>query len=77
MKKNLENFHEILTVSKHSHSEVGFLHVISLGVSQKACRGGRWLPAQGGSLAACAGGGIGSPGGASAAHGGVNLSLPV
>ena len=30
MKKNLENFHEILTVSKHSHSEVGFILVISL-----------------------------------------------
>ena len=31
MKKNLENFHEILSVSKHSHSEVGFILVISLG----------------------------------------------
>ena len=30
MKKNLENFHEILSVSKHSHSEVGFIFVISL-----------------------------------------------
>ena len=36
MKKNLENFHEILTVSKHSHSEVGFILVISLWGSQKA-----------------------------------------
>ena len=31
MKKKLENFQEILTVSKHSHSEVGFILVISLG----------------------------------------------
>jgi len=40
MKKELENFHEILTVSKHFHSEVGFILVISLGGSQKASRGG-------------------------------------
>ena len=55
MKKNLENFHEILSVSKHSHSEVGFILVISLGpegVGSFADRkgvGGRWPP-MGGAL---------------------------
>ena len=58
MKKNLENFHEILSVSKHSHSEVGFILVISLGPEgvgsfadlkgfggpQPPAGGGRWLP---------------------------------
>ena len=54
MKKNLENFHEILSVSKHSHSEVGFILVISLGpegVGSFADRkgvGGCWPPAGGG-----------------------------
>ena len=63
MKKNLENFHEILSVSKHSHSEVGFILVISLGpegVGSFADRkgvGGRRPPA--------GGGGIGCPRGAS------------
>ena len=58
MKKNLENFHEILSVSKHSHSEVGFILVISLGpegVGSFADRkgvGGRRPPAGGGALAA-------------------------
>ena len=32
----------------YSHSEVGLLHDISLGVSQKACRGGCWPPIWGG-----------------------------
>ena len=41
-KKNLENYHKILPVSKHSHSEVGLIHVISLGAIQKACRGEGW-----------------------------------
>ena len=65
MKKNLENFHEILSVSKHSHSEVGFILVISLGpegVGSFADRkgvGGRRPPA--------GGGGIGCPRGASEA----------
>ena len=40
MKKTLENYHKILTVSKHSHSEVGLIHVIILGASQKACKVG-------------------------------------
>ena len=62
MKKNLENFHEILSVSKHSHSEVGFILVISLGPEgvgsfadlkgvggrQPTAGGGRRLPAGGG-----------------------------
>ena len=58
MKKNLENFHEILSVSKHSHSEVGFILVISLGPegvgSFADCKGvgGRRPPAGGGALAA-------------------------
>ena len=58
MKKNLENFHEILSVSKHSHSEVGFILVISLGpegVGSFADRkgvGGHRPPAGGGALAA-------------------------
>ena len=58
MKKNLENFHEILSVSKHSHSEVGFILVISLGpegVGSFADHKGvgvRLPPAGGGALAA-------------------------
>ena len=60
MKKNLENFHEILSVSKHSHSEVGFILVISLGPEgvrsfadhngvggHRPPMGGRWLPTGG------------------------------
>ena len=68
MKKNLENFHEILSVSKHSHSEVGFILVISLGpegVGSFADRkgvGGRW--GRGAASAARGGGGV------LAAHGG-------
>ena len=71
MKKNLENFHEILSVSKHSHSEVGFILVISLGPEgvgsfadrkgvgdhQPPAGGGRQPPAEGGTLAARGGGG--------------------
>ena len=59
MKKNLENFHEILSVSKHSHSEVGFILVISLGpegVGSFADRKG-----VGGHRPPAGGGGIGPP----------------
>ena len=70
VKKKIENFHEILSVSKHSHSEVGFILVISLGpegvgsfadlkgvgVRQPTARGGRRPPA---------GGGVGCPRGES------------
>ena len=66
MKKKLENFQEILTVSKHSHSEVGFILVISLepaGVGSMADRmGGGCQPPMGGASA--------SGRGASAARGG-------
>ena len=62
MKKNLENFHEILSVSKHSHSEVGFILVISLGpegvgsfADRKGVRGHR-PPAGGGGRRPPAGG---------------------
>ena len=76
-----KNFHEILTVSKHSHSEVCFILVISL------------VPAWVGSLAdrpwglglsaACGGGGVSHPqggdvgrprGGVSAARRGVSAA---
>ena len=71
MKKNFENFHEILPVSKHSHSEVGFILVISLGPE------GGW----GSSAAHAGGGGVGRPreGGASAARrgGGASEAPPV
>ena len=73
MKKNLENFHEILSVSKHSHSEVGFILVISLGpegVGSFADRkgvGGRRPAAEGGTSAGRGGGGVGHPQGASEA----------
>ena len=62
MKKNLENFHEILSVSKHSHSEVGFILVISLGpegvgsFADHKGVGGRRPPAGGGASAARGGG---------------------
>ena len=69
MKKNLENFHEILSVSKHSHSEVGFIFVISLrpevvrSFADHKGFGGRQPPARGGD--------VGRPrGGTLAAHGG-------
>ena len=53
MKKKLENFHEILTVSKHSHSEVGFILVISLVPAWVGSLAGRpW-----GGLSAARGGG--------------------
>ena len=48
IKITLDNFEQknfpfkmkkILTVSKHFHSKVGLIHVISLGASQKTCRG--------------------------------------
>ena len=65
MKKNLENFHEILSVSKHSHSEVGFILVISLGPegvgSFADCKG------VGGCQPPAGGGGVGCPRGASEA----------
>ena len=67
MKKNLENFHEILSVSKHSHSEVGFILVISLGpegVGSFADRkgfGGCWPPARGGVVVSAAHGGHQKP----------------
>ena len=68
MKKNLENFHEILSVSKHSHSEVGFILVISLGpegVGSFADR--KWVgghqPTAGGGSAARRGGWLASHGG--------------
>ena len=79
MKKNLENFHEILSVSKHSHSEVGFILVISLGpegVGSFADRkgvGGRRPPVGGRGVGHPRGwGGVGRPRGwgTSAAHGG-------
>ena len=37
--KNLENFHKILRESKHSHSEVGLIHVISLEGVRRPTRG--------------------------------------
>ena len=55
MKKNLENFHEILSVSKHSHSEVGFILVISLGPDQKGL--GHLLTARGLGVVGCPQGG--------------------
>ena len=76
MKKNLENFHEILSVSKHSHSEVGFILVISLGpegVGSFADRkgvGGRRPPAGGWGVGRPRGGRRLLAGGALAAHGG-------
>ena len=69
MKKNLENFHEILSVSKHSHSEVGFILVISLGpegVGSFADRkgvGGRRPPAGGRASAARGGEALAALGG--------------
>ena len=78
MKKNLENFHKILTVSKHSNSEVA-LNVSSLGGKSGTLQGGISSPMGGVNCQQQVGASTAhhGEGGASAAHRGGTKFTPL